>query len=52
MKYAITFARFGYAEVDASSKQEAIEKAEAYGAEDVEWSDQFSTTDVDECNDE
>lgn len=36
MKYDITFARYGYATIDAVSKEDAFAKAEALGAGDVE----------------
>ena len=50
MKYDITFARYGYATIDAVSKEDAFAKAEALGAGDVEWSDEFNVTDVEETD--
>lgn len=50
MKYDITFARYGYATIDAVSKEDAFAKAEALGADDVEWSDEFNATDVEETD--
>ena len=49
MKYDVTFVRYGFAEIEASSEEEAYAVAEAYGAEDVSWSDEFCTSDVQEA---
>lgn len=46
MKYDVTFTRSGFAEIEASSEEEAYAVAEAYGAEDISWSDEFCTSDV------
>lgn len=46
MKYDVTFTRYGFAEIEASSEEEAYAVAEAYGAEDISWSDEFCTSDV------
>lgn len=50
MKYDITFARYGYATIDAVSKDDALAKAEALGTDEVEWSDEFNATDVEETD--
>lgn len=47
-KYDITFARYGYVTIEAESELDAYRKVEGYGAKDVEWSDEFETTDVQE----
>lgn len=49
MKYDVTFTRYGFAEIEASSEKEAYAIAEAYGAEDVSWSDEFRTSNVQEA---
>lgn len=49
MKYDVTFVRYGFAEIEASSEEEAYAVAEAYGAEDISWSDEFCTNDVQEA---
>ena len=49
MKYDVTFVRYGFAEIEASSEEEAYAVAEAYGAEDISWSDEFCTSDVQEA---
>lgn len=49
MKYDVTFTRYGFAEIEASSEEEAYAFAEAYGAEDISWSDEFCTSDVQEA---
>lgn len=49
MKYDVTFTRYGFAEIEASSEEEAYAVAEAYGAEDISWSDEFCTSDVQEA---
>lgn len=48
MKYNATFVRYGFAEIEASSEKDAHTIAEAYGAEDISWSDEFCTSDVQE----
>ena len=45
-KYNITFARYGYATIEAQTEEEAYRKVEGYGKEDIEWSDEFEATDV------
>ena len=49
MKYNIIFTRYGFAEIEASSEEGAYAIAEAYGAEDISWSDEFCTSDVPEA---
>lgn len=47
-KYVVTFAHVGYATVEANSQEEAYQKAESFGKEDVEWADTFEATDAQE----
>ena len=46
MKYTVTFAHCGYADIEANSEAEAYAKAEGYGKEDINWSDEFRAVDV------
>ena len=45
-----TVGRYGDATIDGVSKEDAFAKAEALGAGDVEWSDEFNATDVEETD--
>ena len=47
-KYTVTFARFGFVEVEAKSELDAFAKVKGYGKEDINWSDDFEATDVQE----
>lgn len=47
-KYIVTFARFGFVEIEAESESDAFIKVEGYGKEDINWSDDFETTDAQE----
>ena len=47
-KFDVTFVRYGFATIEAETEEEAWIKAEAYGKEDISWSDEFETTDVQE----
>ena len=47
-KFDVTFTRYGFATIEAETEEEAWNKAEAYGKEDVTWSDEFETSDVQE----
>ena len=49
-KFQVIFARYGWATVDADSEQDAYQKVEGYGKEDIEWSDDFEATDCDELD--
>lgn len=46
--YNVTFAHYGFATIEAETEEEAWVKAEAYGKEDISWSDDFEATDVQE----
>ena len=46
--YNVTFAHYGFVEVEAESESEAFAKVEGYGKEDINWSDDFEATDVQE----
>ena len=46
MKYNIAFIRYGFAEIEASSKREAYAIARAYKKEDISWSDKFCASNV------
>ena len=45
-KYTVTFAHYGFVEVEAKSELDAFAKVEGYGKEDISWSDDFEATDV------
>ena len=47
-KFNVTFTHYGFATIEAETEEEAWIKAEAYGKEDISWSDEFETTDVQE----
>ena len=49
MKYNIAFIRYGFAEIEASSKREAYAIARAYKKEDISWSDKFCESNVQEA---
>lgn len=46
--YNVTFARYGFVQVEAESELDAYRKVEGYGKEDISWSDDFEATDVQE----
>lgn len=46
--YQVLFVRYGWAIIEADSEREAFQKAEGYGKEDVEWSDDFEVTNSEE----
>ena len=46
MKYDVTFARYGFVTVEASSAEDAFRQVEGFGADDIEWSTDFSVTDA------
>lgn len=46
--YNVTFARYGFVQVEAESELDAYRKVEGYGQEDISWSDNFEATDVQE----
>ena len=46
--YTVTFAHYGFVEVEAESEWDAFAKVEGYGKEDINWSDDFEVTDVQE----
>lgn len=48
MKYDVTFSHVGYASIEANSPEEAWEKVQALGHNDIEWADDFLPTDVQE----
>ena len=37
-KYQVLFARYGWVTIEADSEQDAYQKVEGYGKEDIEWS--------------
>lgn len=48
LKYDVTFSHVGYASIEANSPEEAWEKGQALGHNDIEWADDFLPTDVQE----
>ena len=40
-KYQGLFARYGWVTIEEDSEQDAYQKVEGYGKEDIEWSDDF-----------
>ena len=46
--YNVTFARYGFVQVEAESELDAYRKVEGYGQEDISWSDDFEVTDAQE----
>ena len=46
--FDVTFTHYGFATIEAETEEEAWAKAEAYGKEDITWSDEFEVTDVQE----
>lgn len=46
--YTVTFARYGFVQIEAESELDAYRKVEGYGKEDISWSDDFEATDVQE----
>lgn len=51
-KYNITFARFGYATIEADSEQEALAKAAKLKESEIDWSFDFSPTDCEKEEDD
>ena len=49
--YTVTFARYGFVQVEAESEDDAFAKVEGYGKEDITWSDDFEVTDAQEEED-
>ena len=45
-KYDVFFVLRGYAQVEASSEEEALKKAEALGYNDISWNETFETENV------
>ena len=46
--YTVTFAHYGFVQVEAESELDAYRKVEGYGKEDISWSDDFEATDAKE----
>ena len=46
--YTVTFAHYGFVQVEAESELDAYRKVEGYGKEDISWPDDFEATDVKE----
>lgn len=46
--YNVTFARYGFVQVEAESELDAYRKVKDYGQEDISWSDDFEATDAQE----
>ena len=46
--YNVTFAHYGFVQVEAESELDAYRKVEGYGQEDISWPDDFEATDVQE----
>ena len=44
--YTVTFAHYGFVQVEAESESDAFAKVEGYGQEDISWSDDFEATDA------
>lgn len=49
--YTVTFAHYGFVEVEAESESDAFAKVEGYGKKDITWSDDFEVTDAQEEED-
>ena len=49
-KFDVTFTHYGFAIIEAEGEEEAWRLAEGYSKEDISWSDEFETTDVQEEN--
>ena len=49
--YTVTFAHYGFVQVEAESEDDAFAKVEGYGKEDITWSDDFEVTDAREKED-
>lgn len=49
--YVITVSRFGFATIEAKSKEDAYQKAEAMGSDDFDWSWDFEVTDCENLED-
>lgn len=47
-RFNVTFARYGFVTVEAESEEEALKLVQGYGKEDINWSDEFETSDVQE----
>ena len=47
-KFDVTFTNYGFATIEAETEEEAWKLAEGYGKEDITWSDEFETSDVQE----
>lgn len=46
--YTVTFAHYGFVQVEAESELDAYRKVEGYGKEDISWSDDFEATNIQE----
>lgn len=46
--YNVTFAYYGFVQVEAESELDAYRKVEGYGKEDIFWPDDFEVTDAKE----
>lgn len=46
--YTVTFARYGFVQIEAESELDAYRKVEGYGQEDISWSNNFEVTDAKE----
>lgn len=46
--YTVTFAHYGFVQVEAESKLDAYREVEGYGKEDISWSDDFEVTNIQE----
>ena len=47
-RFDVIFVHYGFITIEAENEDEAWIKAEAYGKEDISWSDEFETSDVQE----
>lgn len=47
-RFDVTFTRFGFVTIEAETEEEAWQIAEGYSKEDISWSDEFETSDVQE----
>ena len=43
--YTVTFAHYGFVQVEAESELDAYRKVKGYSKEDISWSDDFEATD-------
>ena len=47
-KFDVFFVRYGYAQIEAETKEDAVRIADELDTSDVEWGDVFETTEMKE----